>query len=464
MATLTLKAYSGAYPSITNRLEAAIAYASSPLAIVANIIEISPHNIRTWQFDGLPRNNYRFYLWEIDGSGNVVNILADFDVVPGELSGELVRDDEQIQVGIEPGLIAGNTSFTFDGSETSMGSGIFKKDYRGWEITIDECTGRDIMIRGVDYSWDKISGIFSLLQTGDVLANAQWYNIHFNSQINSQGSSYPTLTDFNIRLSKPTLNDSILLSDFGNKVIVEPQSSYVELNLPDINTVVDGRKCTLEMTKGTIQCAKFIPYLSQPINWLNGNIYLYPTESLSIYAFTRPVTLVKEWRVCEADGNFRYVGQTVSDDTISPNLFNKHLLDGSIEFINQYSRIYYEYVLKLPISQVVSFSNWLVGNNKYYFSLDSGSGQFHFPDRRGVFEKSNLGGKSGDYSDDQVGQFTDNLIIPKTSTSQEDTGVGKFTTGGGANEPTDMLPVEITWNTGKETYPKNYLINKYVLV
>src|SRR5574337_2057343 len=116
MATATLKAYSGNYPSITNRLRASVAYASSPLAIVADIIENSPHVTRTWSFDGLPRNNYRFYLDEIDGSGNVLQNLADFDVVPGEINGTLSRDDEQIQVDVTPGLVAGATSWTLDGS------------------------------------------------------------------------------------------------------------------------------------------------------------------------------------------------------------------------------------------------------------------------------------------------------------------------------------------------------------
>ena len=54
--------------------------------MVASIIDTTAgHPTRVYSFSGLPRNNYGFSLDEIDGSGNVVNNLALFDVVPGQV-------------------------------------------------------------------------------------------------------------------------------------------------------------------------------------------------------------------------------------------------------------------------------------------------------------------------------------------------------------------------------------------
>src|SRR5580765_8446263 len=93
-------------------------------------------------------------------------------------------------------------------------------------------------------------------------------------------------------------------------------------------------------------------------------------------------------------------------DIISSNVYNKKLLDGSIESINKYARLYNEIVLNLPLGQAVAFADWLTGNNKYFYSLDNGSGQFHFPDRRGVFEKNNSVSNAGFFESEQVGPHT----------------------------------------------------------
>lgn len=564
MSTLVLNAYSSAYPDITNRIRASIFLQSDPLAIIASQIDSTiGHPIRIWSFPGLPRNNYGFSLDEIDGDDNPITNLAYFDIVPGEVDGKLIRDDEQIIVDTTPGLTAGNTSAVFDGSLVSGGTlaivfqgntnashaaftlsgipftgdmvevdwstnpnptdppndysvsstvmagwtladlitdlynkmvaldvnttlfstggnngvrvhgfstasidvtltstpGAVKPDYRGWDIVIDEMTGRDILATNYDYSWDKVTGTFQLLQDGDIFASGQRYNIHFDSIVNPQGNSYPTVTDFNINLITST--QTITGSFFGDKLIVEPDDVYIEVTLPPIATVPVGRKLMVEVGGTSPVCAKF---LSQDaiINFLRGNVYAYPGESFSIYRYNRDS--VNEWRVCDCDGNFKTVGQSVGDDSIQSNVYNKKLMDGSIESTLRYARIFNDIVLNLPLIQVVDFSAWSIGNNKYYFSKANGSGQFHFPDRRGIFEKNNSAGKAGDFQAAQVGQFTDNVVIPKENTSIGEAGIGNFTTGSGGNEPSDMNPVTLTFNVGKENLVVNTLINKYCLI
>ena len=115
MPTVVLDAYSKAYPSITNRIRASVFLETDPFALVASIIDTTVgHPARVWHFPGLPRANYGFSLDEIDSGGAVVANLALFSVVPSQIDGTLVRDDEQIKVGTTPGFDSGLNSVFFD--------------------------------------------------------------------------------------------------------------------------------------------------------------------------------------------------------------------------------------------------------------------------------------------------------------------------------------------------------------
>lgn len=59
----------------------------------------------------------------------------------------------------------------------------------------------------------------------------------------------------------------------------------------------------------------------------------------------------------------------------------------------------------------------------------------------------------------QVGQFTDNITIPKAATSATDAGSGRIVGGSTGNEPVDMNPFTVTLNTGKD----NIVLNNGVI-
>lgn len=462
MTTCTLFAYSGAYPTITNDLRASIAYADMPLAIVAQIVESGTHNARTWSFDGLPRRNYRFYLDEIDEDGNVIKNKADFNIVPGIVSGSLTRDDEQIQVGSTQGVVAGETSWTFDGSVDGL------KDYRGWSIVIDECSGRDILVKDVDYSWDSELGKFQLLLEGDELQDGQWYNIHFNPQEQIQGNSYPTLSDFGIRLITATGN--ILASDFGNRILVEPAGDYMELTLPDINTVVPCRPLAVEIGNiGYDLCVKFLPHNSDSINFFNGNIFACRNESFKIYSFSRDGEL--EWRLCDLEGNFKTVGNLISrDNTFGVNCIE---LDGTAISKFKYARLY-DMVLNLPVGQVVDYDHHEDSiNTKCLYSYANDSDMFYIPDRRDLFER-NSGSLyvAGYYHKDTIIYHKHKETIgqlpspPFGEDSVPQSGLGRY--DGLASSKPDYVsnPIDDSGNAlgHSETQPKNYRVNKFALI
>lgn len=464
MPTLVLNAYSKAYPFISNRIKASVRTETSG-AIIASIIDTTAgHPQRVWSFPGLPRNNYQFSLDEIDGGGAVVNNLALFSVVPGEIDGLLTRDDEQIQVGSTTGFDIGATSATFDGTGG-------KPNYIGWEIVPSELTGRGILVEGQDYSWDKLTGVFSLLIVDDNLQDGMWYNIHFNPILNPAGNSYPTITDFSI--NKVIASITIDESYFGKKLLAEPAGDYIEITLPDILTVPQGRRMMVEVGGDGVRCVKFTPVGGSLINWNSGVLYAIAGECFSIYVYERP-SVAPEWRICEAFGNFRDVGRNVSCDSDIVEQQDKHFMNGASVSKFKYARLYEQFVLNLDPSQVVDYDDWATADNKYFYSLANSTDpshvdEFHLPDRRGVFERNNTSGKSGDYAADKLKAHGHRVNTGGNGTganpgkslirqSYNGDGYGSQGTGTGSGGPY----IEVAGDD--ETAPKSYLINKFILV
>lgn len=448
MPTTTLNAYASAYPLVINRIRASIFKQSSPQAIIASIIDTTiGHPVRQYNFPGLPRNNYGFSLDVIDSSGNAIQNLSLFSVVPSTIDGLLTRNDEQIKCDTTIGFVSGTTTFIFDGT-------VGKPSYIGWDIVPSELTGRGILTKDLDYTWDKITGLFTLLQAGDVFQTSQYYNIHFEPIQNTAGNSILTINDFS---SKLIIADySILLEDFSNKIVLEPAGGYLVATLPDISTVVEGRKLMLEGSGNG--CSKISTINGQSINFNRGLLFILPNESLSIYKFKR-ATNVFEWRVFEAYGNYKNVGQLTSDDCIESMALGKILLDGRSASTTINARLYNDFVLNLPLIQVCSFDQWSVGNNIYLYSLSDANGNFKVPDRRGLFERnSSFITKAGDYQDADT-FFTYNYSSGTPLAGGQTTGLGYQ-----AGNPNQYQFRYKQITVGTETRPVNYSTNKYVLL
>lgn len=470
MSTVVLNAYTKAYPSITNRIRASVLDWSGVTTIASIIDTTVGHPARTYSFAGLPRDNYYFTLDEIDISGNPLANLALFDVVPGELEGQIVRDDEQYQVDAAlSGMTSGLQVSTFDGT-----GGV--PDFTGWVI-VPSIYGdaRGILVLGVDYSWNEVTGVFTLLQTGDVWQAGAWVHFHFNPKANTAGTSVPSLNDFSIRLV--TATGAILYEDFGNIILSEPATVYIELQLPLASTIPVGRELRIDFGGTGIACTRILPNASDSINWLRGRLFGYSNESIIIYRYQRSVGN-DEWRVRSVNGQFESVGSIVSYDNISAGLFNVQLMDGSSKLATQYARLYNEVVLNLPLTQVCNYDDWSTGNNRYLFSIANSAnpiyaGQFKFPDRRGIFEKNNNTGKAGDYQDDAIITHEHEQTVGTLPTAVNGRGLVVRTIGqynGTHNVVTDLTgpPVSsagvVITKVGSENLVKNYTANKYILI
>jgi len=115
------------------------------------------------------------------------------------------RNDEQIQVGTTTGLVAGSSSFVFDGSGSPA-----KPDYRQYILVVSEIGGLRVpMIVGKDYSWNYTTGTFTLLQSGDVLKLNQYYNIHFEP-VTATAASLTALIDSTFFIRDINLTNTLL--------------------------------------------------------------------------------------------------------------------------------------------------------------------------------------------------------------------------------------------------------------
>ena len=281
--TTVLNAWSIAYPDITNRLKAVIYKQSDPLAEVASIIDnTAGHPARKWHFPGLDRTNYNFKLLEIDGGGLTVNVLANFDVVPGEIDGLLTRAEEQITEGSTDGFVGNTTGFVFDGTDG-------KPDYRGWEINVEVTGGSGTMVKGEQYTWDKMTGELQLQEPGNIIAPGAVWDVRFDAQDIVIPDS-PSNNDMPILYLDA--DTELAAADFGKKLIAEPVGNFMTITFPSIATVVEGRFLDVDLVAGAdIKCVKFVTKDGEPIAWLQlprVAFYAHGNESFRIYKFNRP--------------------------------------------------------------------------------------------------------------------------------------------------------------------------------
>ena len=468
MSTVALDIWTGAYPSITHDITIKVYAQSAPLAVVASLTHTPPHLADSWSFPGLDRTNYLFRIFETNDGTILQQLGGDMNVIPGSAGGVNYRATEQIQADVTVGVVSGLNTFTLDGTSGS-------EDWRGWDFDTIDRIGTGPMKRNVDYTWVPATAKFTLLAAGDLIASHEWFNVQFAAQIVAGSSSVPTNIPRFFTPKIITANYNIDAgADMGGLLIIDPATNYIELQLPDITTVVAGRVLDVEMRRqGFMKCMKLKTLGSDYIDWLQGarpDLYACPQESFSIYKFTDPSGPTDMWRIYKPDGNFRCVGQWLYDDADPGDVYNNKILGiGSSIDKFQFARLYNDYVLNLPPSQVCSYDSWATGNNKYKFSFaDSADptkvNQFHIPDRSNTTDKTTDGTLlPGAYQPAQVGAFAltvNGVTIQKSGTNN------KIIALGNVNDAVLGTPaVNLgTVNAGLENRVASVISRKYILV
>lgn len=466
MSTIALDITTAPYPTIANNIETRIYLQSDPLAIVASLNYAAPHLERVWAFPGLTRANYLFRIFEMSGSAIVRQLGGDMDVNPSSAPPVAFKITEQVCADLTPNFTSGVNVATFDGT----GGG---PDWRGWDISTLDRIGTGPMKKNIDYTWNKTTGVLTLLQPGDLFGPNEWFNVDFTAQTQDVTDSVPTTVPLFSTPKLITANYPVSAGgDMGGVLILDPTGNYLEVQLPHLDTVVAGKLLTIEMRRASVnKCGKLITWPGQTIDWLQGgrgDLYICPQETISLYKFIDPSGPTSMWRVLNPNGNWLRLGEQVTDDNVAANVVNKVLMAGADGDILALARIYNDYVTQLG-AQVCNYDDWTTGNNKYKFSLanstvPANAGKFKIPDRRNTTDKNTDGTiLPGVFQAASVGAFpltltgikmrksgTSNMVVVMANISDADLGTQAVNFG--------------TVNTGVENRVNGVITRKYLLV
>lgn len=374
MATVTPRIYTGAYPTITNDIKYALYAASDPLAEVDSQTFTAPHPARAISFPGLDRVNYILRVFEMSGGSPIRTIIDDFNFNP-ESGGVSYRTPEIIVVDTTVGLVSGASSFTFDGTGG-------KPDWRGW-TPILQPPGFSPWLDGYDYNWDSVTGELTLLG-GFTFESGYRILAEFELVTTGAADGVPGGRQFTEVLDITT-DTTLTAADLGKKILINPATPYILITMPDIATAVQNRVTWFQtgLDSGTPFCVEIEAVGAT--EWAfdksgRTSMYMVAGETFECYKYDNA------WQVQNAVGNFLSVGdQFPSDNTVRVGAV---LMAGQSGDVEQYARLYNDFVLQLDPSQVVAFADWAANPTKWSYSNGGSPNLFKFPDRRNLHERN----------------------------------------------------------------------------
>lgn len=170
-------------------------------------------------------------------------------------SGLIYRRPELIQAGTTTGFTSGVNTVTFDGTDG-------KADWRGWEI-IPERIGQGTMKKNIDYSWDIITGEWTLLEAADVFEPGEYFFVQFQLQ---QEDGTPQTS---IQLQRSIIAYYVYYWYTRNNVT---QTTGVG----EVNTDPAGARPALSIAKQVSAWNTVVDWLYELYNFLNANTVVYP--------------------------------------------------------------------------------------------------------------------------------------------------------------------------------------------
>lgn len=224
------------------------------------------------------------------------------------------RNYEVIQVGITPGLVAGATSFVFDGSGTPA-----KPDYRNYELIIFEYGGRAPMIKGLDYSWNYATGEFNLLLADDELEALQYYTVGFEPY---DGSTVITqdIINYTYFVRKINIPNIDIVMNIRNGPILERLNSFIRQYEPECLTSILGYELykallteTSDRMNDLLYGAEFTDEYGRLRKW-NGLVYEPKISLIANYVYYK----FQEDSAMQTTGVSTSVNNTAGGESKSP--------------------------------------------------------------------------------------------------------------------------------------------------
>ncbi|QES88874.1 hypothetical protein [Rhizosphaericola mali] len=448
-----------------NTVKVALYKTASPTVVYKSQELQGPLEQTEWAFPGLDIANYICKIYEVT-DGSITQTFDSFTIVPANKGAYLMKESIWVTAGVTDGFNSGVDTNTMD-------------DWAGWDIIVER-EGGGTMVVNDQYFWDKTSGTITLAYPGDAFGVGERLFIQFvPQQTDDSTGGIPETSGSSIGFGTlKTINAdyTVSSSDFGNKLLALDGPDLFAVTLPDINTITPNQILYIEVGIGTTKNIQLNTASGQNISFIDGDrqtLYINQNEFIAIYKHQISTTQAK-WRIHSFQGNFLQVGlecASYGSNITGGSPLNRVRLDGANLNVSQYARLYNDFVLKLPTSQVIDYASWTTSAaTQAKYSLANANGIFRTPNLTGLFLRNAI-------SPERTSEFqaTQNLshFHPMTGNINPSTSgeggiiVGKFTGKEAINDVNVLNGTEyrtMELNGGDEARPNNYAALKFIYV
>lgn len=473
----------------SNYLVVAVYNATAPAAVVAFQAFPAPHvSPQDVTFTNLDEGVYIVITYE-SPDGLADGIVRHQFIYDPTWANAVTRVDQVIICGSTTGFDDGATGFS-------------DPTWVGWTISLERRAKGSTMVDQAISTVDaeiifRPAGGFDLVDPTDAFVAGEIVIAHFQPQITTGNPPVnPTagvIWKQELDIAVDTTLDSTAMASY---CIIAGTNPTVNITLPPISTVPDGKMIGFLSDGGNHIIANLLPAGGDQIKWLND----FYTNSDPLGICQGEIIWIASyngaWRVHSAFGGFSHVGEFV--ETLGMNNLNMLQLDGSVVSRAQYPRLWRWVNKKLDGTMLITDTQWNLQNTtggsaqfKMYpncgrFSMGDGSTTFRLPlfvqkkdtlvpqnVMAGGFRRAVPGanGAAGVLSRDKVGNFGATIqgrIIAKSGTSNQVTVLSAGPTDADKGPNNVTLPFSGTdINTGLvngETtpfYTTNYLFIRF---
>lgn len=177
-------------------------------------------------------------------------------------SGLQYRQPELLQAGVTPGFTSGVNTVTFDGTDGAP-------DFRGWEI-IPERIGQGTMKKNIDYTWDIVTGEWTLLEYLDTFQDTEYFFIQFVlQQEDATVITYP-------------LQRSLIA--YYVYYWYSRNNATQTTGVGEVSTEPAGAKAELSISKQVFAWNAVVDWLYELYDYLNATTGTYPEYDQSIFS------------------------------------------------------------------------------------------------------------------------------------------------------------------------------------
>lgn len=359
-----------------------VAPVANPLVATIDVPNATPHIVNIYDSPGGTDDGTLLSSFLYDPSFNSVS----------------VRDDKYYTVG------SGTGNAPNDGD-----TALVDPDLKGYDYDVEIRGTGTMMTDGSEVSINAAGG-FNLTATGDKFYNGQIIIIHFHPQVatyqpQTGGGSAKLINGIILITADTTLGPT----HYNQMLNLAATGNSLNITLPALNTVPAATLFPMMANGGNQVNASIIAAGTDKIMW-NGagrqTMYLGKDEQLWLMNST------DYWQVVMSKGNFDKVGLQSWSDIVIPGTITRN---GSLLLRATYPRLFNDYILKLPSSNIVSETTWNADDTqKGFCTLGDGSTNFRIMDSRGLFIRALDGSRgidtgralSGSYQADAFAQHS----------------------------------------------------------